>query len=135
MKAARFEFFGFIFVGVISSVCSLVTRYIANQYFTFEIAVALSHVLGMLVSFGLSRQFIFPVSNQSASTELLKFSIVNIFSLLITTGVSSVAYRLVLPVLDIHYHTELASHIAGLAACTLPSYYGHKYFSFKNKLH
>lgn len=133
MKTARFQFFGFIFVGVISSCVSLITRYIANKFFSFEIAVAISHILGMLVSFTLSRYYIFPETNKTPSVELLKFAIVNIFSLIITTGVSSYTYRVLLPMLHINYHNELMSHIVGLAACTIPSFLGHKYFSFKKE--
>lgn len=134
MKTARFQFFGFIFVGVISSCVSLITRYIANQLCAFEVAVAISHILGMLVSFTLSRYFIFPETNKAASFELFKFAIVNVFSLLITTGVSSYMYRVILPMLHVNYHNELMSHIVGLAACTIPSFFGHKYFSFKKEV-
>jgi len=125
------QFAGFVGVGIASASLSLVTRFLANLIVPFELAVGIAHVVGMLFSFTVNRLLIFPMSRRAVWDELARFTLVNLVSLTIATGVSSWVYRMVLPSLGITEFTGLIAHVIGLGACTLPSFLGHKFFSFR----
>lgn len=125
------QFGGFIAVGIASTCLSLVTRYGANLFLTFELAVVVAHIAGMLFSFGVNRLAVFPSSDRPVWNELGRFALVNVVSLLLATGVSSWLYRVGLPAIGFAYAPALTAHFLGLAACTLPSFLGHKFFSFR----
>ncbi len=125
------QFGGFVAVGVASACLSLVTRYGVNLFLAFEWAVVVAHIVGMLFSFGVNRLAIFPSSDRPVWDELGRFTLVNVVSLLLATGVSSWLYRVGLPAIGFAYAPALTAHFLGLAACTLPSFLGHKFFSFR----
>jgi putative flippase GtrA len=123
-------FVGFLLVGGSSSLVSLGARVLFNFLVFFEAAVILAHLVGMLFSYALNRLFIFPRSDRRVSVDLSRYCIINIGSLAITTLVSAAFFRLILPVLGVTFYPALIAHFLGLAACAIPSYLGHKYFSF-----
>lgn len=126
------QFIAFLLVGATSAVGSLATRYLANAVMPFEAAVIVAHVAGMLCAFSLDRCFVFAVTSQRQwPSQLGRFAIVNVLSLITATAVSSLAFRSVLPLVGIHVHADFVAHFLGLAACSVPSFLGHKYFSFR----
>lgn len=131
MVAPTQQFAGFLGVGVASACLSLLTRYLTNQVVPFEVAVVVAHVVGMLFSFALNRRLIFPATSRPVHDELAKFALVNLLSLAIATAVSSLCYRIVLPALGVEAFSGLIAHVIGLAACAVPSFLGHKFFSFR----
>ncbi|MBB3932740.1 putative flippase GtrA [Kaistia hirudinis] len=128
---SRRQFAAFVVVGIVSAVLSLAVRYAANLVIAFEASVVVAHIVGMLFSFGVNRLAVFPSSDRPVWDELGRFTLVNVVSLLLATGVSSWLYRVGLPAIRFAYAPALTAHFLGLAACTLPSFLGHKLFSFR----
>jgi putative flippase GtrA len=132
IRPSHWQLVGFITVGGFSAVLSLFVRYVANPLMPFEAAVIVAHIAGMMFSFAVNRAIIFPATNRPASVELSKFATVNVASLIIASSVSSFLYRVALPLLNVTVHPNLIAHFLGLATCAVPSFLGHKYFSFSS---
>jgi putative flippase GtrA len=125
-----YQFAQFVMLSGASAVVTLVARYLLNALVVFEAAVMLSQVLGTIVAFTLNRAFVFGPGDHPM-LQYARFVVVNCMSLLITTAVSALFYRVVLPALGVGFHPELCAHVIGLASSAVPSYLGHKYFSFR----
>jgi putative flippase GtrA len=102
---------------------------------TFEMAVALSYIFGMILAFFLARTFVFTdahtVSHSGDGGRLLLFAIVNVVSLAIVWIVSVSLVRLIFPAIGYTYHAELVAHCIGMASPALPSWLAHKHFTFR----
>ena len=125
------QFSAFVLAGSVSSLISLLSRHFFNFIVPYEAAVALSQLVGLGVAFSLSRLFVFANSGPPVVFALGRFVIVNVFSVLIVASVSSIAFRLVLPLLGVTFYPAILAQIVGLACSAMPSFLGHKYFSFR----
>jgi putative flippase GtrA len=125
------QFFAFVVVGAIAAIITLVSRYFINYVVAYEAAVAVSQMIGMIVAYSLNRLLVFETSGRMAIDEFARFSLVNIVSLGLVTGFSSLFYRLVLPWLSITFYPDVLAQLIGIATCTLPSYFGHKLYTFR----
>ena len=125
------QFIAFVAVSAIAASTTLVSRYFLSSVVLYEIAVVLSQLVGMFVAFTLVRQLVFAPSAKPRRAQFLRFAIVNLGSLVIATGVSSIAYRAFLPALDVTFYPDVIAQIIGLGACSIPSFLGHKLFSFR----
>ncbi|AIF49376.1 hypothetical protein HY57_19995 [Dyella japonica A8] len=125
------QFAAFVFVSSISAVCSLIVRYVANLVMPYEVAVGLAQVAGVIIAFTLNRRFVFSGEQVLTYARIWRFTLVNVVSLAIAVTVSSLAFRIVLPNLGVSFHPDVLAQLVGLAACALPSFLGHKYFSFR----
>ena len=77
------EFLRFLSTGGFAAVINLLSRHELSKAVSFEIAVVLSYLLGMLTAYVLARQFVFRASGRSVVSELKRFAIVNVFSLVL----------------------------------------------------
>jgi len=125
------QFFAFLLAGGISSTISLVSRHFFNLIVPYEAAVVLAQLVGIGVAFSLSRLFVFANSGPPVVFAFGRFVLVNVLSVLIVAGVSSIAFRLVLPLLGVTFYPAILAQIIGLACSAVPSFLGHKYFSFR----
>ena len=124
------QFAGFVLVGAASATVSLLSRYFFNFMVPFEVAVVLAQVVGVLVAFNLNRRFVFANSGRKKLFQFGRFALVNVMSLAIAAGVSSLAFRVLLPWRGIGFYPPVLAQVIGLGACTIPSFVGHKRFSF-----
>lgn len=124
------RFVGFLLVGATSAVITLIVRYILNLVIPFEAAVALSHAVGVSIAFPLNKVFIFAQSKEHFQGQFFRFLLINLISLALSTLASSFFYRVILPVIGVHFHPDVIANILGLACAAVPSYVGHKHFSF-----
>lgn len=124
------RFVAFLLVGVTSAVITLIVRYVLNLVIPFEAAVALSHAVGVCIAFPLNKVFIFAQSKGHSQGQFFRFLLINFISLALSTLTSSFFYRVFLPILGVHFHPDVIANILGLACAAVPSYVGHKHFSF-----
>jgi putative flippase GtrA len=112
---------------------NLGARVLFSNFVPFEIAVAGSHVVGMIVAFTLTRLFVFGRSQRRISSEFGRFVLVNIGSLCVTWVVSSTLLRLIFPMIGVAVsgYSEFAAHVAGLGIASVTSFFGHRDFSFR----
>lgn len=108
-------------------------RILFSRVVPYETAVPLSHGVGMLVAYTLTKRFVFDVSGRSVRSELGRFAAVNLVSAALTWCVSVGLLRLVFPWLGFVFHPELLAHVAGLALASVSSFAGHRRFSFERK--
>jgi putative flippase GtrA len=126
------RFTRFIAVGGISSLANAVSRWILNQVVSYELAVALAYLVGMTVAFMLMRRFVFDQAwrAHAGASQALRFTIVNVGSLVQVWIISVGLARGVFPAVGFYWHPETIAHIAGLGSLTFTSYVAHKRFSF-----
>ena len=126
MRPAQIQFAKFVAVGG-TSILSSITRYVANFVTPFEVAVVLAQIVG-------TRLYTEPGVCLSKVGALFppnfRAILVDLVSIMIVSSASSLCYRLLLPPFHLP-QLALVSHILGLAACTVPSFIGHKFFSFR----
>jgi putative flippase GtrA len=99
----------------------------------FEAAVAAAHVAGMTLAFSLNRLFVFTEYAGRLWPAYLRFFSVNLVSLALATGVSSLLFRFIFPLTPLGHDADYLAHFFGLAATAVPSYFGHRAFSFANR--
>ena len=121
----------FLGVGGVSSIATLYSRYLMNFYTPFELAVALSQIIGVMIAFSLNWNFVFARSGAPVYAQFSRFFLVNVLSLAIVSSVSSIAFRFVLPWLGVDSYRGVLAQLIGLGACAVPSFIGHKRFSFR----
>ena len=110
---------------------NLGARVVFSDWMRFEFAVLLSHVVGMLTAYTLTRLFVFEASGRSVGSELMRFAVVNVFSAAVTWCVSVGLVYLVFPSVHFAYHPQLVAHVIGLGAASITSFVGHSRFSFR----
>jgi putative flippase GtrA len=123
----------FILTGGTSAVLNALSRILFSLVVTYELAIVLAYLVGMVTAYVLARIFVFPRSGRSAPQEFLRFALVNVVSLTQVWAVSvGLAYHL-FPAIGLAWQPELVAHVIGLASITVTSYYLHKHFSFRMK--
>ncbi len=127
------QFIKFLFTGGIAAGVNLTSRYLLNMLMSFEISVIIAYLLGMITAYILAKIFVFEASGRSISSEIKRFSIVNLFALLIVWGISVSLARIVFPAMSFTWHANDIAHIIGVIVPAITSFIGHSKFTFKKK--
>lgn len=120
----------FMVAGGLSVPVNIAARILFSRFVSFDVAVVAAHLCGMITAYLLNKFFVFEQTGRDVSAELLRFSLVNIVSVMQTWLVSTTVLKHVLPALGINSHQELAAHFVGLSSTAVTSYFGHKWLSF-----
>jgi putative flippase GtrA len=128
------QFLRFVLAAGASVPVNIGARILLSQWCRYEVAVLLSHVVGMLTAFALTRAFVFRASGRSAASELGRFALVNVGSAALTWCVSVGLVDWLFPRIGYHYHAELVGHVIGLGVSSISSFVGHSRFSFRRKV-
>lgn len=126
------EFLRFLSTGGFAAVVNLVSRHELNRIMSFEIAVILAYLLGMLTAYVLARRFVFQASGRSVVSELKRFTIVNVFSLVLVWSISIGLANHLFPAVGLVWHAEDIAHFIGVAAPAVVSYFGHRAYTFSS---
>ena len=124
------QFVPFLFAGGLSVLVNVGSRILLSTIISYELAVAVSHIFGMITAFMLNKIFVFSPSGRCLHSEFSRFAIVNAFSLTQTWIVSVVLVRLLFPMARFDFHPELMAHIIALGLSPFTSFWGHKQYSF-----
>lgn len=127
------EFLRFLSTGGFAALVNLLSRHELSKALSFEIAVVLSYLLGMLTAYVLARRFVFQASGRSVASELKRFTVVNIFSLALVWAVSIGLARHLFPAIGFGWHPEDVAHFIGVAAPAVVSYFGHRAYTFSSR--
>jgi putative flippase GtrA len=109
---------------------NILARILISHFVRYELAVVLSHLVGMITAYTLTRLFVFEKSGRSMSSELGRFALVNVFSAALTWIVSVGLVNYVFPQVGFRLQPELTAHVIGLGLASLTSFIGHSRFSF-----
>lgn len=102
-----------------------------SKFMSYELAVFIAYLVGMLTAYVLTRKFVFEASGQSVQREMLGFVFINIIAVIQVWGVSVGLYRWGLPMIGWTWNSQLTAHIIGVLSPAFTSYFGHKYVSFR----
>lgn len=97
---------------------------------SFEIAVIIAYLVGMLTAYVLARRFVFQASGRSVVSELKRFAVVNVFSLVLVWSISVGLADHLFPAVGLVWHAEDIAHFIGVAAPAVVSYFGHRAYTF-----
>lgn len=126
----KVQFLKFLVAGGIAAAVNLGSRYLLNYVMSFEAAVVVAYLLGFTTAYLLSRLFVFEPSGRSRRTEVRRFAIVNVFSMMIVWVISVGLARVVFPAMNFTWHAEDVSHLIGVMAPAVASYFGHRFYTF-----
>ena len=125
------QFIYFLCAGGIAAIINIFTRYLLSFYFNFVISIILAYLLGMFTAYILSKKFVFINSKQSQKRSLFIFSFVNLLAIFQTLFISIIFNLILLNTFNKPILSNLISHIIGVIFPVFTSFYGHKYFSFR----
>lgn len=120
----------FIVSGGIAACVNIASRIALEMFISFESAVFLAYLMGMLTAYLLSKAWVFDLGVQLESKSFIKFSIVNLGSLLIVWIVSTTLYYIIFPVIAFDFYPKLVAHSLGVVSPVYFSYFLHRHFSF-----
>lgn len=129
-KTAK-EFSSFLVVGGLAAVVNWFSRIaISAQGVPFEVAILIAYLLGMVTAYLLSRMFVFEKSGRSLSSEIWRFTVVNMFALVVVWLVSVGLESWLLPAMGWTWRPAEVAHGVGVLSPAFTSYLGHRYFTF-----
>lgn len=129
-KTAK-EFSSFLLVGGLAAVVNWCSRIaISAQGVSFEIAIVIAYILGMSTAYILSRMFVFEKSGRSLSSEIWRFTLVNLVALVVVWIVSVGLESWILPAIGWTWRPAEVAHGIGVLSPAITSYLGHRHFTF-----
>lgn len=142
----RKDIFAYFIVAGIGALLQLLIGSILQEWFqlSYEKALAIGYVSSFLIGFGLTKLFAFNARNSAKTQrEMAKYTLVSIFSGLITVGGSSIANMILTDLLAIDTFTipysikqvnlnKLLGHITGMGLSFISNYILHKTFTFRD---
>ena len=120
----------FLLAGAIAALANFGSRFLFSLFISFELAVVAAFCVGLTTGFLLSRQFVFPRSANKLQVEVAYYLLVNLFALM-QTWLLSVGGAMWLQQYWPLTQAQAAAHLAGIMLPVISSYFGHKYFSFR----
>ena len=125
------EFARFIVTGGIAAGVNVLARWLLSLVMSYEAAVALAYLVGMTTAFVLARMFVFDACAGRASSQYLRFALVNVVAFSQVWLVSVGLARYLLPALGFTWQVEAVAHMIGVASPVVTSYFAHRHFSFR----
>lgn len=125
------QFIRFVLAGGTSVVANYSSRFLFSLWVSYPLAIIFAYLVGMVVAFILMRALVFSPNSHSLSAQIIKFSLVNVVSLLQTLVVSLLLAWWVLPELGIIENAEALGHLGGMASTVIVSFYLHKKHTFR----
>ena len=117
--------------GGLAALVNFLSRIFYNQWVSFQWAVILAYVTGMVTAFVLAKAFVFKASALPLRRSVGFFVLVNLVAVIQTWLVSVGLASYLFPALNIHHHTYELAHAVGGVLPVFTSYLGHKALSFR----
>ncbi len=130
-RLASHRFVKFLFFGGVSALANILARLAFYQAMSFEAAVVLAHIVGMVVAYTSFRLFVFEPTGRSLRSEVVGFVVVNLWSLVQIWLISVGLYRFGLPALGWEWQADTVAHVTGVGTTAVTSFIGHKYLTFR----
>jgi len=87
----------------------------------------------MITAYLLSRLFVFAQSGKHPTYELLHFSLVNLVAVIQVWLISVGLAEYFFPYINFNFYPEEIAHAISLVIPVISSYFGHKYYTFRQK--
>jgi putative flippase GtrA len=125
------EFSAFVVTGGVAAMVNIATRWLFEWVVSYEAAIAMAYLCGMVTAFLLARLFVFKAANGSMHGQFTRFALVNAVALVQVMLVSVALVRLVFPAIGFSWQAETVGHVIGVLSPVVTSYLMHKHFSFR----
>jgi len=121
----------FILVGGFAALVNFLSRIMLSSFYSFRISVILAYIIGMITAYILTKFLVFSPSGKHPLKEFTYFSIVNGVAIIQVWVISVGLAEYFFPNIQLQFHPNEIAHFIGISVPVITSYYGHKYFSFK----
>ncbi len=128
------EFIRFVVVGGFAALVNFISRILLNTVYNFRISVIIAYIVGMLTAYILTKIFVFAPSGKHPLKEFSYFTIVNGVAIVQVWLISVGLAEYLFPNVNFHFYSYEIAHFIGISVPVITSYYGHKYFSFKQQI-
>jgi putative flippase GtrA len=127
---SRSQFPRFVLAGGLAALANMGSRILFNRLVSYEPAIVLAYLVGMLTAFVLNRRFVFPGASRPIHGQALWFTLVNLVALAQTVAISLLLSRWILPKVGWTFEPQTLAHVAGVVVPVFTSYFGHRYLTF-----
>ena len=131
MMSSRFV--RFLLTGGCAALVNLGSRWALNHIMSFEAAVAVAYLFGMVTAYALAKVFVFDKSGLAVTTEFRRFAVVNLLSLAIVWFVSVGLALSAFPALGFGWHPDDVAHLIGVLSPSVVAYFAHKHYTFRGE--
>lgn len=121
----------FLITGGMAAAVNIVTRMLLELYCSYEVAVGLAYLVGMVTAFILARVFVFRPVGGGAHGQFVRFALVNGVAFVQVWLVSVGLAEIVFPAAGFTWRPETVAHVIGVLSPVVTSYILHKRFSFR----
>ena len=125
------RFIRFLLTSGAAAGVNIVARYGLEFVISYEIAVAIAYLFGMVTAFILARRFVFDAGHDNAGGQFARFTLVNAIAFAQVWLISVGLARLLFPAIGFTWHAETIAHVIGVASPAVTSYFLHQHFSFR----
>ncbi len=126
------QFPRFLVAGGVAALANFGSRFVFSEFVSFELAVTLAFFVGLGSGFLLSRRYVFTDSGNTLDKEVAWYVAVNMLALAQTWLLSVYGARYLASFVNVEL-ARACAHMAGIMLPVVTSYFGHKYFTFREK--
>jgi putative flippase GtrA len=123
------EYLRFLISGGLAAGVNFGSRFVFSTFVSFQVAVPLAYVVGMVLAFSLFRTQVFLSRSTSLQKSILRFTVVNAFGLLQAWLVS--VWLVTFINVGSQTMDEAVAHFAGMSLAVVTSYLGHRFYTFR----
>jgi len=120
----------FVALSGFAAIVNVVSRIGFGQFTSYGVSIVLAFCVALTTAFVLNRRFVFTDHAGDHKSQALRFTIVNLLSLVQVWALSELFVRVIFPRIGMHWQAETVAHAIGVASPVLTSYFAHKHFSF-----
>jgi putative flippase GtrA len=131
-NGGKARFIRFLLTSGAAAGVNIVARYVLDYVTSYEIAVAIAYLFGMVTAFVLARRFVFDAGQDAVSGQFARFALVNAIAFAQVWLVSVGLARLLFPAIGFTWQAETVAHVIGVASPAVTSYFLHQHFSFRS---
>ncbi len=121
----------FLVTGGIAAGVNIVTRILLQRFVSYEAAVGLAYLVGMVTAFILARAFVFKPVGGGSHGQLLRVAMVNGVAFAQVWIVSVGLAEVIFPAIGFSWRGKTVAHVIGVLSPVVTSYVLHKRFSFR----
>lgn len=126
-----YQFLRFLLAGGSAAAANYGSRFLFNRWMTYEQAIVMAYLVGMIVAFVLMRSHVFGARAKAMGPQIVKFIAVNLLAVAQTLVISIALARWGLPAVGVIHQAEALGHLAGVLFPVITSYFGHKLLTFR----
>jgi len=131
MASTSRQFLMFLITGSIATAVNFFSRILYGFFMNFSLSIFMAYLTGMVVSFFLTKHFVFKLSSRSLYSSCFWFLLVNSMTALLVWSVSLGLSDHLLPLLGINTFRHEIAHAISLGIPVVSNFIGHKHLSFR----